>query len=1048
MLKHITKCPTFNGRPTFAIREIVDQAWVKHSNDRLHLRNPTAQDMEILVKTCLMPLALKTQNDSFAFVHELKQEMHADLKYVESLEDEIDELESDKAEFSNMYDMLLQECVSKDVMCSYLQSSSDLDEITELQCLYLHKVRECDCLAQKLSEQTEFVSKEIYTELLRSFAKLEKHSISLEIALQQCQEQLKNDTVCKEKASNVFRKEREQYFEIQDLKAQLQDKNIAISELKKLIEKCKGKSVDTKFDKPSVVRQPNAQRIPKPSVLGKPAPFSDSLERTNFAKKKSVSKTNESEGLSKPVTPQNLPQTATQAVRNTNVIKPGMYRIASSTTQTRAPQLTQTSRNTNPRVSTSTGVAHRTNVSRPQPRSNQMKDKVLPNTSQVKFKKTEVEDHPRISCISKQTKSVTACNDSLNSRTLNVNAVCATCGKCVFNSNHDACVSKFLNDVNARTKKPNVVPISTRKPKSQANKSVATPHKKIVASESTTTNSKSYYRMLYKKTSKAWKWWIAQQCPSAYTWVPKTKRKWVPKVRNESVTKKIWRLLSENLRVSLEIFKGNDLLTAYTNTQTWIMASKDFLIFNSFTVNLLSKKDVNGVIERQNLTLVEAARTMLSASKLLVFFWAEAIATACYTQNKSIIIPTHEKTAYHIINDRKPLIKHLHIFCCTCYLTRDGENLDKMKEKGDMYILVGYSTQSKGYRVYKQEKQDLNSDLYISNLMRSKRCLRRLLLMTLQASSLKDKRPMHGRASSCLTNSKSGNSLTNPLARTRVYVAQPDGFVDPDHPEKVYLLRKALYGLKQAPRAWYDELSNFLISKGFTKGIQIHQSPRSIFINQAKYALEILKKHGMEKEQSIGTPMATKPKLDADLSGETLTKLYQARQTEKHLKEVKRIFRYLRGTINMRLWYPKGSGFELTTFSDADHAGCIDTRKSTYGGIQFLGDKLVSWMSKKQDCTAMSSVEAEYMTLSASSIAISCNPVQHSRTKHIHTRYHFIKEQVENGIIELYFVRTEYQLADMFTKALPEDRFQYLVRRIGMRCLTPAELEVLTNESA
>ncbi|GJS73227.1 hypothetical protein Tco_0706068 [Tanacetum coccineum] len=283
-------------------RKIFDQAWVKHSNDRLHLRNLTAQDMEILVKTYLMPLALKTQNDSFPFVHELKQEMHADLKYVESLEDEINELESDKAAFSNMYDMLLQECVSNDIMCSYLQSSSDLDEITKLQCLYLQKVRECDCLAQKLSEQTEFVSKEIYTELLRSFAKLEKNLISLEIALQQCQEQLKNDTICKEKASNVFRKEHEQYFEIKDLKAQLQDKNIAISELKKLIEKWKGKSVDTKFDKPSVVRQPNAQRIPKPSILGKPAPFSDSLERTNFAKKKSVSKTNESEGLSKPVT--------------------------------------------------------------------------------------------------------------------------------------------------------------------------------------------------------------------------------------------------------------------------------------------------------------------------------------------------------------------------------------------------------------------------------------------------------------------------------------------------------------------------------------------------------------------------------------------------------------------------------------------------------------------------------------------------------------------------------------------------------------------------
>ncbi|GJS89484.1 retrovirus-related pol polyprotein from transposon TNT 1-94 [Tanacetum coccineum] len=306
--------------------------------------------------------------------------------------------------------------------------------------------------------------------------------------------------------------------------------------------------------------------------------------------------------------------------------------------------------------------------------------------------------------------------------------------------------------------------------------------------------------------------------------------------------------------------------------------------------------------------------------------------------------------------------------------------------------------------------------------------------------------------------------------RSLSHMLHTNGLVDPDHPNKVNRLRKALHGLKQAPRAWYDELSKFLISKGFTKDPPI--PTRLFFIKSCQIYFIDSEKHGMEKGQSIGTPMATKPKLDADLSGEPVDQTdyrskigslmyltssrpdivqvvcycarYQARPTEKHLKEVKRIFRYLRGTIHMGLWYPKGSGFELTAFSDADHAGCVDTRKSTSGGIQFLGDKLVSWMSKKQNCTAMSSAEAEYVALSAScaqvmwmrtqlqdygfnynkiplycdsqsAIAISYNPVQHSRTKHIHTRYHFIKEHVENDIIELYFVKTEYQLADMFT---------------------------------
>ncbi|GJS34824.1 retrovirus-related pol polyprotein from transposon TNT 1-94 [Tanacetum coccineum] len=304
----------------------------------------------------------------------------------------------------------------------------------------------------------------------------------------------------------------------------------------KLILVTKGKSVETQFDKPSVVRQPNAQRIPKPSVLGKPTPFSNSPEMRSFQTNQSVNKTNASDGLFKPVTQQNLPQNRNQAVRNTNVLKPGMYRIASTTTQTRTPQLPHASRNTNPHMSKSSGVIHTTSVSRPQLKCYQVKDKVVPNNSQVKFQKKEVEDHHRISNISKKTKSVTACNDSSNSKTSNVNAICAECENCVFNSNHDACVSRYLKDVNARTKKPNVVPISASKPKRKANKSVATPHKKTVASDTTIQKSKSYYKELYENTNQEWKWWIAKRCPSGYTWTQKplrTKKIWMPKIRKD-----------------------------------------------------------------------------------------------------------------------------------------------------------------------------------------------------------------------------------------------------------------------------------------------------------------------------------------------------------------------------------------------------------------------------------------------------------------------------------------------------------------------------------
>ncbi|GJS76856.1 hypothetical protein Tco_0726737 [Tanacetum coccineum] len=169
---------------------------------------------------------------------------------------------------------------------------------------------------------------------------------------------------------------------------------------------------------------------------------------------------------------------------------------------------------------------------------------------------------------------------------------------------------------------------------------------------------------------------------------------------------------------------------------------------------------------------------------------------------------------------------------------------------------------------------------------------------------------------------------------------------------------------------------------------------------------------------------------------------YQARPTKKHLNAVKRIFRYLKGTVHRGLWYPKDSSFALTAFADADHAGCQDTRRSTSGSIQLL----VLWMRSQLTDYGFGFNKIPMYCDNKSAIALCCNNVQHSRSKHIDIRFHFIKEHVENGVIELYFVNTEYQLADIFTKALGRERIEFLINKLGMRSFTPETLKKLADD--
>ncbi|GJZ92854.1 retrovirus-related pol polyprotein from transposon TNT 1-94 [Tanacetum coccineum] len=434
----------------------------------------------------------------------------------------------------------------------------------------------------------------------------------------------------------------------------------------------------------------------------------------------------------------------------------------------------------------------------------------------------------------------------------------------------------------------------------------------------------------------------------------------------------------------------------------------------------------NGVVERRNHTLVEAARVMLIFFRLPEFLWAEAVSTACFTQNRSIIYTRHNKTLYELLHGRKPNVEYFHVFGSLCYPTNDRDDLGKMKPKADIAhkappIVTTSKEQTSPISLtvadefYQEDSAELNGNALLTSYdvldffeaKSSTNLDPSNMHDTIEPKNIKEAMSDHSWIESMqdelhqfkrldvwelvprpdekniiavkwLWKSKSDVEnillveavpifiafaahknitifqmdvktvfLNGPL-KEEVYVSQPDGFVNPDFLDHVYRLKKAV------PNKLYEH---------------VHQSPRGVFISQSQYAIELLQKHGMDECVSMSTPIATK-KLDANLQG-TLTNQttyrqmigglmyltasqpniafatfvcarYQARPMVKHLKEVKRIFQYQRQSYNMGLWYLKDFGFELIAYLDADLVGCKDDCKSTSGGIQFLGEKLVS----------------------------------------------------------------------------------------------------------
>ncbi|GJZ45016.1 retrovirus-related pol polyprotein from transposon TNT 1-94 [Tanacetum coccineum] len=577
---------------------------------------------------------------------------------------------------------------------------------------------------------------------------------------------------------------------------------------------------------------------------------------------------------------------------------------------------------------------------------------------------------------------------------------------------------------------------------------------------------------------------------------------------------------------------------ASVNIKKYILVIIDYYSRFTWKVGISHKTSIarsprqNGVVERRNRTLIEAARTMLIYAKALLFLWAEAVATACYTQNHSIIRLHHGKTPYELLHDKLPDLSFLHVFGALCYPTNDSENLGKLQPKADIGIFIGYAPTKKAFQIYNRRTRRIIEIIHVDfdelTAMASEHSslepeLHEMTPITISSGFVPNPPPstpfvppsrtdwdvlfqplfdellnppssvdrpapkviapiaevvalephqlvhlpqqlltkMHHHLIYKVKLDELGGILKNKarlvargyhqegridfeesfthvarldairiflafathmnmivyqmdvktaflndILRKEVYVSQPDGFVDKDIPNHVYKLKKSLYGLKQAPRAWYDLLSKFLLYQEFSKGtvdptLFIRRQGKDILLS--KYALESFKKYGMESSDPVDTPMVEKSKLDEDTQGKVVDPTYY------------------RGMVST-LMYLTASRPDLT------FAVCMCARSHlTDYGLGF--NKIPMYYDNK------------------SAIALCCNNVQNSRSKHIDIRFHFIKEQVENGVVELYFVNTEYQLADIFTKALNRERIEFLINKLGMQSFTPETLKQLADEA-
>nr|GEX22276.1 hypothetical protein [Tanacetum cinerariifolium] len=379
----------------------------------------------------------------------------------------------------------------------------------------------------------------------------------------------------------------------------------------------------------------------------------------------------------------------------------------------------------------------------------------------------------------------------------------------------------------------------------------------------------------------------------------------------------------------------------------------------------------NGVVERRNRTLIEAARTMLIYAQAPLFLWAEAVATAYFTQNRSIIRLRHRKIPYELLHNKLPDLSFLHVFGALCYPTNDSENLGKLQPKADIRIFIGYAPTKKAFQIYNRRTKRIVETIHVD--------FDELTTMTFEQSS-------SGPALNEMTPATISSRLVQKFSPSTSYVPPSrndwDLLFQPmfdellNHPPIIpqdvkednldikvaHIRNDPLFGvpipevtsaqssstvsphkvvqpdhsIPQHNSKWTKDhpLNNIIgqLSRPFFTQLQLHE--QALFCYYDAFLTFVEPKTYKE---------ALTQSCWIEAMQEELKSWYQARPTKKHVHVVKRIFRYLRGTVNRGLWYPKDSSIALTAFADADHAGYQDTRRSTSGSVQFLGERLISW---------------------------------------------------------------------------------------------------------